>query len=110
MCAQPVSLKNLANPPQHHVLPHPDDNRIEVLFLTGQPGAGKTAVAKELGELLRQSHEPHAIIDLDELCRGVLPNGTPNFNRSLIYRCQSYGGLGKFLCCWSSETDHGTHH
>jgi adenylylsulfate kinase len=60
-----------------------DDNQVEVLFLTGQPGAGKTVVAKELGELLRQSHEPHAIIDLDELCRCVLPMPTPNFNRAL---------------------------
>ena len=48
----------------------PADNPVEVLFLTGQPGAGKTAVAKELGELLWKIREPHAIIDLDELCRG----------------------------------------
>jgi hypothetical protein len=56
---------------------------IEVLFLTGQPGAGKTAVAKELSELLWQIREPHAIIDLDELCRGVLPTKSLDFNRSL---------------------------
>jgi adenylylsulfate kinase-like enzyme len=60
-----------------------DASRVAVLFLTGQPGAGKTAVAKELGELLWQSREPHAIIDLDELCRGVLPTQTSDFNRSL---------------------------
>jgi len=59
------------------------DSRVEVLFLTGQPGAGKTAVAKEIGELLWKIREPHAIIDLDELCRGVLPIKTPDFNRSL---------------------------
>jgi hypothetical protein len=56
---------------------------VEVLFLTGQPGAGKTAVAKEIGELLWRNHEPHAVIDADELCRGVLPTQTPDFNRSL---------------------------
>jgi hypothetical protein len=56
---------------------------VEVLFLTGQPGVGKSAVAKEIGELLWRIHEPHAIIDLDELCRGVLPTQTPDFNRSL---------------------------
>jgi hypothetical protein len=60
-----------------------NNNRVEVLFLTGQPGAGKTAVAKELSELLWKIHEPHAIIDIDELCRGVLPTKTPDFNRSL---------------------------
>jgi len=59
------------------------DNHVEVLFLTGQPGAGKTAVAKELSELLWQLREPHAVIDLDELCRGVLPTPTMNFNRAL---------------------------
>jgi len=56
---------------------------VEVLFLTGQPGSGKTALAKELSELLWQCHEPHAVIDLDELCRGVLPTSTVNFNRTL---------------------------
>jgi adenylylsulfate kinase-like enzyme len=56
---------------------------IEVLFLTGQPGAGKTAVAREIGELLWRSREPHAIIDLDELCRCLLPVKTNDFNRSL---------------------------
>jgi adenylylsulfate kinase-like enzyme len=60
-----------------------DDNQVNVLFLTGQPGAGKTAVAKELSELLRQIREPHAVIDLDELCRGVLAVKTSDFNRSL---------------------------
>jgi hypothetical protein len=59
------------------------DNRIEVLFIIGQPGVGKTAVAKEISEQLWQSREPHAVIDVDELCRGLLPTKTPNFNRSL---------------------------
>jgi chloramphenicol 3-O-phosphotransferase len=60
-----------------------DDSRVEVLFLTGQPGAGKTAVAKEISDLLWKIREPHAVIDIDELCRGVLPTKTPDFNRSL---------------------------
>jgi adenylylsulfate kinase-like enzyme len=42
-----------------------DDSRVDVLFLTGQPGAGKSAVAKELSELLWRVREPHAVIDLD---------------------------------------------
>ncbi len=59
------------------------DSKVEVLFLTGQPGAGKSTIAREIGELLWRSREPHAIIDIDELCRGHLPTQTPNFNRSL---------------------------
>lgn len=59
------------------------DESVEVLFLTGQPGAGKTAVAKEIGELLWRIREPHALIDVDELCRGVLPTQPADFNRSL---------------------------
>jgi adenylylsulfate kinase-like enzyme len=60
-----------------------DESPVEVLFLTGQPGAGKTAVAKELSELLWRSREPHAVIDLDELCRGFFPLQTSGYNRSL---------------------------
>lgn len=77
------SIKPAASTDSSSAIPDRDDSRIEVLFLTGQPGAGKTAVAKELGEMLWKIREPHAIIDVDELCRGVLPTQTPNFNRSL---------------------------
>jgi chloramphenicol 3-O-phosphotransferase len=59
------------------------DTLVEVLFLTGQPGSGKTALAKELSELLWQCRAPHAVIELDELCRGVLPTPTADFNRTL---------------------------
>lgn len=43
------------------------------LFITGPPGSGKTALAKEISEVLWRAREPHAIVDLDELCRGLLP-------------------------------------
>jgi dephospho-CoA kinase len=56
---------------------------VPTLFITGAPGSGKTALAKEVSELLWQVDEPHAVIDLDELCRGVLPGGTTDFNRAL---------------------------
>jgi len=59
------------------------DTLVEVLFLTGQPGSGKTALAKELSELLWQCRTPHAVIELDELCRGVLPTPMAHFNRTL---------------------------
>jgi hypothetical protein len=48
--------------------------RVPGLFVTGAPGSGKTALAKEIGELLWRSKQPHAVIDLDELCRGLFPD------------------------------------
>jgi hypothetical protein len=42
---------------------------IPVLLITGAPGAGKTALAKEIGEQLFHAAVPHAVIDLDELAR-----------------------------------------
>lgn len=40
------------------------DERVPVLLVTGAPGAGKTALAKEIGEQLFTAGEPHAVIDL----------------------------------------------
>ena len=42
---------------------------IPALLVTGAPGAGKTALAKEMGEQLFHAEEPHAVVDLDELAR-----------------------------------------
>jgi hypothetical protein len=61
----------------------PDADRVVALFITGPPGSGKTALAKEISELLWQVNEPHAVIDIDELCRGVLAHESPDFNRAL---------------------------
>lgn len=44
-------------------------NGFPTLLVTGPPGVGKTAVAKEIGEQLFQAGAPHAVIDLDELAR-----------------------------------------
>ncbi len=60
-----------------------ETNAVPTLFITGAPGSGKTALAKEVSELLWRVHEPHAVVDVDELCRGVLPEGTSDFNRAL---------------------------
>ena len=59
------------------------DPEVPTLFITGAPGSGKTALAKEVSELLWRVDEPHAVVDVDELCRGVLPEGTTDFNRAL---------------------------
>ncbi len=61
-------------------------DRVAALFITGAPGSGKTALAKEISELLWQVNEPHAVIDIDELCRGVLPHANADFNRDLAAR------------------------
>lgn len=51
------------------------------LFITGPPGSGKTALAKEISEVLWRAREPHGIVDLDELCRGLLHGDTaPGFH------------------------------
>jgi adenylylsulfate kinase-like enzyme len=52
---------------------------VPTLFITGAPGSGKTALAKEVSELLWRMREPHAVVDVDELSRGVLPGGTSDF-------------------------------
>jgi chloramphenicol 3-O-phosphotransferase len=52
---------------------------VSTLFITGAPGSGKTALAKEISELLWRVNEPHAVIDIDELARAVLPETTSNF-------------------------------
>lgn len=56
-----------------------DVDRIPALFVTGAPGSGKTALIKEISEQLYRAGEFHAVIDLDELCRGVLPEGGGDF-------------------------------
>jgi chloramphenicol 3-O-phosphotransferase len=42
---------------------------VPVLLITGPVGAGKTAVAAEVSELLAQTLVPHAMVDLDALRR-----------------------------------------
>ncbi|MGN9843352.1 hypothetical protein ACTMTI_35030 [Nonomuraea sp. H19] len=41
----------------------------EALLITGTVGAGKTSVADAVGGLLAAAGVPHAVIDLDWLCR-----------------------------------------
>ena len=54
------------------------------LFITGPPGSRKTALAKEISEVLWRAREPHAVVDLDELCRGLLPgDAAPGFHVGL---------------------------
>lgn len=58
-------------------------SRTPALLVTGAPGSGKTTLIKELSEQLWRTQSFHALVDLDELCRGVLPAATGDFNLDL---------------------------
>ena len=53
--------------------------RVSALLVIGAPGSGKTALIKEISECLYRAGEHHTVIDLDELCRGVLPGADDDF-------------------------------
>ena len=56
---------------------------VHALLVTGAPGVGKSAVANEIGELLRLAGMPSAVIDLDSLGR-VHPPAGGTYNSDLI--------------------------
>lgn len=41
------------------------DGRVPTLFVTGAPGAGKTALLREVSEILSRAEEPHAYLDFN---------------------------------------------
>lgn len=49
--------------------PLPDDFDVACLLITGTAGAGKSAVAKEIGEILRGAAPGFAVIDLDAIAK-----------------------------------------
>ena len=49
--------------------PLPDDLDVACLLITGTAGAGKSAVAKEIGEILREHATGYAVIDLDAIAK-----------------------------------------
>jgi hypothetical protein len=59
---------------------------LPTVLLTGTAGAGKTAVAKEIGELLRRVGVRYAVIDLDALGEIHPPCAEGTFNSPLIAR------------------------
>ena len=57
---------------------------LPTVLLTGAPGVGKTAVAKEMGELLLRAKVRHAVIDLDALGEVSPPCSGGTFNSPLV--------------------------
>ncbi|WP_342025109.1 zeta toxin family protein [Arthrobacter citreus] len=53
------------------------------IFVNGTVGAGKTATADALGDLLRRRQIPHAVIDLDRLRQAWPPAEGDPFNHGL---------------------------
>ena len=78
---------------------NPGEEPIPTLFITGAPGNGKTALARELSEILWRVREPHAVIDLDELARGVLAERSLDFNLTLA--------LENLAAVWANFYRHG---
>ncbi len=56
------------------------------LLITGTVGAGKTTTADAAGALLAEAGTPHAVIDLDELCRFWPAPAGDRFNFGLLMR------------------------
>jgi dephospho-CoA kinase len=57
---------------------------LPTVLLTGVPGSGKTAIAKEIGELLRRADVRYAVVDLDALGEVGPPCNSGTFNSPLI--------------------------
>lgn len=51
---------------------------LEVLVLNGSAGAGKSTLARELSEVLREDEVAHAVLDVDELARVFPDQGSSN--------------------------------
>ncbi len=62
------------------------ETKVPVLIITGPPGAGKTAVASEVSELLEQAHIPHAQVDIDTLRWGYFPLSSDRFQSELAMK------------------------
>ena len=56
---------------------------VPILLITGSLGAGKTAVAAEISELLDQVQLPHAHVDIDTLRWGYFPLSSDRFQSEL---------------------------
>jgi cytidylate kinase len=72
---------------------------VPTLFITGAPGSGKTTLAREMSEILALVNEPHALIDLDELARGVVPEQSLDFNLDLA--------VDNLAAVWQNYRDRG---
>ncbi len=70
-------------------------NNIDLLILTGAPGAGKSTVANALSEHLREREGTHAVLELDDLAK-IYPLSLQNIMyRNLAAIWPNYVGLGE---------------
>jgi adenylylsulfate kinase-like enzyme len=58
--------------------------RASAQLLTGPVGAGKTTLAVEIGEILREAGQAHAVIELDWLAWCEPPAGSSETRRQLV--------------------------
>lgn len=63
-----------------------DGAPVKVLLITGTVGAGKTSLAREVGELLRTGAVTSAVIDLDALSHVSPGEGGDRFNSRFVVR------------------------
>jgi hypothetical protein len=71
---------------------------LPTVLLSGGPGVGKTAVAKEMGELLLRAGARRAVIDLDALGEVSPPCREGTFNSPLVAR--------NLAAIWPNFRDH----
>ncbi|MDF2954507.1 adenylyl-sulfate kinase [Candidatus Alkanophaga liquidiphilum] len=67
------------------------------LWVTGLPGCGKTAISREVKELLAEKGINVKILELDEIRKVVTPNPTyTDEERDIVYAALAY--MAKLLC------------
>ena len=83
--------------------PLPDDLDVACLLITGTAGSGKSAVAKEIGELLRLEATGYAVIDLDAIAKCTTDPPVPGrFESALL--------VANLAAIWPNYQHYGVRH